>query len=826
MSRTDEQDPEAESDVPTFLRGGGACAALIARHDWRATSLGPLETWPASLRATVANMMRTRQPMLLFWGPELIQLYNDAFVPSFGRGKHPKALGQPAEECWAEAWPVVGAQIEAVMTHGEPAWHEDTLVPIYRNGRMEEVFWTYSYSPAHDDDGRVHGTLVIVTEMTGRVLSTRRLESLSTLSTKLARASSTAACLDALETVARACPEDVPFVVVGQRRDGAFEVERATGLDDVSAGRVAARLDADAQPCERCALSLGFSVPASPWPEEVSRVFAVRFPTGSGERWLAFGLSPRLPFDDAYESYLAQLTEQLAAAQGRLDEAQASNAIESQRDSLLMQAPVATALVAGPQHVYQLANPLYVEMVGFDPVGMAYLEAFPEVADTPLPGILDRVYQTGEPFSVNEMQVSLRQRSDELFVNFHLEPLRRPGGDVYGMMAVVLDITPQVRARQALEKIDAEREKHVAALQEASSAKDAFLAMLGHELRNPLAPIVSAVELMKLQDPEPNRERDTIERHVRRVVRLVDDLLDIARITRGKVSLDLEHTSLTEVVAAAVEHTGPLFRRRAHRLEVDVAPDATVVADEGRLVQVAANLLTNAAHYTPEGGEVRVIGKAEGERVVLEVADTGQGIAPEQLPHVFEPFTQGPRGRDRAEGGLGIGLALVQGLVELHGGTVSAHSDGDGRGSRFVVSLPRDFRTPGRQSQPPTPPPRSKAASGVRVLIVDDNEDAGSLLGLVVERHGYVTAVATHPRDAIALAAEFQPEVAVLDIGLPEMDGYELAAKLREIVPGCRFIALTGYGQRNDHARSESAGFEAHLVKPVKTRLLLETLRG
>src|SRR5690349_15145718 len=193
------------------VRVAGTCGELIRSIDWRGSALGPMERWPASLRAMVANMLHARQPMLLFWGPELLQLYNDAFVPSFGHGKHPAAMGQPARECWQDAWPVVGAQIEAVMSRGEPAWHEDALVPIHRNGRMEEVFWTYSYSPAFDDDARIQGTLVIVTEVTGRVVSARRLGGLSALGVELAAATDHAAAFDGLARAVSGRPQDLPF---------------------------------------------------------------------------------------------------------------------------------------------------------------------------------------------------------------------------------------------------------------------------------------------------------------------------------------------------------------------------------------------------------------------------------------------------------------------------------------------------------------------------------------------------------------------------------------------------------------------------------------
>jgi len=367
----------------------------------------------------------------------------------------------------------------------------------------------------------------------------------------------------------------------------------------------------------------------------------------------------------------------------------------------------------------------------------------------------------------------------------------------------------------------------------ANRAKDEFLAMLGHELRNPLAPILTALELMRLRDPEAFvRERTTIERQVQHLVRLVEDLLDVSRITRGKVSLDRHPVDLADVVAKAIEMASPLLEKQAHRLTTDVPLGLRVDGDEARLAQVIANLLTNAAKYTDAGGDIEVTGDvaAGGHTVELRVRDTGIGIAQELLPKVFDLFTQGERTLDRREGGLGLGLSIARSLVEMHGGTVTAASDGPGRGSTFTVRLPRLDE---RSLEPPEVEHatlRMRASELVpataRVLIVDDNREAAEVLAQALEATGFSTCVAFDAPQALDRAATFRPDIAVLDIGLPVMDGYELARRLREM-PATRtvtLVAITGYGQESDHQASTDAGFAAHLVKPVELRRVTDLL--
>lgn len=388
----------------------------------------------------------------------------------------------------------------------------------------------------------------------------------------------------------------------------------------------------------------------------------------------------------------------------------------------------------------------------------------------------------------------------------------------YAMLQLRDSLTGMLRARQrASAELESAHRTLACAYERARAAdrrKDDFLAMLGHELRNPLAPIGLALELMRETcDGLAVREREIIERQVRHMARLVDDLLDISRVTSGKLTVKPRPMELGSIVQEAVEMTRPLLASREQALVVDVPDRGLLVdADPTRLSQVVSNLLANASKYTPAKGHISLRAEPVGGDARVVVEDDGMGMTPELLAHVFEAFVQGPAGVDRGAGGLGLGLALARSLVELHGGRIEAASEGLGRGSRFTVTLPLAARAevePAEPERAPSAPPR--------VLVVDDNEDAADLLALALSRRGFDVRVAHDGPEALRVASELHPEVAVLDIGLPRMDGYELAERMREELPEqpLRLIALTGYGQPSDRARSAEAGFAAHLVKPV-----------
>jgi PAS domain S-box-containing protein len=402
-------------------------------------------------------------------------------------------------------------------------------------------------------------------------------------------------------------------------------------------------------------------------------------------------------------------------------------------------------------------------------------------------------------------------------VSVTVSPLRGEHGQLIGTSSVVHDITESTHLREALLQAD--------------RRKDEFLAMLGHELRNPLAAILTALELMKIRGADLfRRERDVIERQIRHVSRLVDDMLDITRITRGKVSLERQPVEVAVVIARAIEMTEPLIHERGHRLHVDVAPTGLVVdADAGRLSQVFANVLTNAARYTEPGGRIEVTSTRIDQDAVVDVTDTGAGLSAEFLPRVFDLFVQGARSADRPEGGLGLGLALVQSLVRLHGGSVSAHSEGLGKGSRFRIRLPLS-RGDGAAHEDGVrgESPRHLSDSRTRILLIDDNVDAADCLGDILAALGHEVAVVYDGPRALGALESFEADIAFVDLGLPGMDGYELVQRIREVKGrrAPRFIAMTGYGQPKDVARSRQAGFEEHLVKPVDIEALTIAIDG
>jgi signal transduction histidine kinase/CheY-like chemotaxis protein len=669
------------------------------------------------------------------------------------------------------------------------------------------------------------------------VLAARRLRTLGDLAEATALATDFAS-VDRLAVRALGQARvDIPFafVCLSDRANGQRRVGEATGLSLADAQALLAALAevlGDSAASSAPVPVPGGPVVSGPWPEPIAELFAETLldATGQPRGKLVLGLSPRLDFDVSYRDFLAQIAERVGLALARVETFRLRALAESERNGLLLQAPVATSIVTGPDHVFRLANEAYLRMVGQrDIVGKSFVEAFPEVRGTALPDALDQVYRTGEPFTAEEYPVQLARGASgpkaETFFKFSLDPLRDGSGDVYGMIAMAIDTTEQVRARRALERTSREREVLLTELEAANRAKDEFLAMLGHELRNPLSPITTALELMKLRaSGKTSREEGIIERQVTHLTRLVDDLLDVSKITRGKVELKREVLEISDVLARAVEIASFLFEQRSHRLTIDApGQDLRLKADPVRLAQVIANLLTNAARYTDVGGEITLKAGREGDQIVVSVADNGTGIAPDMLSRIFEPFVQGKRTQDRAEGGLGLGLALVKNLVSLHGGEVAAHSDGPGKGSLFSIRLPA---LPAQRESDAAPSKRApvSAGRGKQVLVVDDNVDAAELLNIMLKAVGHRVSIAHGPLEALELVARSAPEVAVLDIGLPVMDGYELGARIKSTAPACRLIALTGYGQGEDRARSSAAGFDVHLVKPVGIDALLAAL--
>jgi len=388
-------------------------------------------------------------------------------------------------------------------------------------------------------------------------------------------------------------------------------------------------------------------------------------------------------------------------------------------------------------------------------------------------------------------------------------PIRSAEGRILRWLGTNTDVTQQRRLQEALEVTD--------------RRKDEFLAMLAHELRNPVAPIMGAADVLSRSigdDPKSRSMAAVIQRQTAHLSRLLDDLLDVARITQRRVTLRREVLSMMSCVEQALETAEPMIREKGQRLTLVRAPGQLFVeVDRVRIAQCIANVLINACKYTGEGGEVRVTVSPEAAHACVQVTDSGVGISAELLPHIFDLFVQSHRPLDRTGGGLGIGLAVCRELIEMHGGTVSASSPGPNAGATFTIRLPL--------ASPDTEAPRRDAArapASRRVLIVDDNRDAADVLALLLQSEGHEVLTAYGAVEALEQVSAFRTEVVLLDIGLPVMDGYEVARRMRAAVPGARLIALSGYGQRDDRQRSGAAGFDAHLVKPVAIETLREAL--
>lgn len=648
--------------------------ALMRAFDWASHPMGPPEDWPQPLRTALRVLLNTGHPMYIWWGPQLFCFYNDAYRQSIGPERHPYSLGRPGREVWDEIWGIIGPQIDQVMSGGGATWHENALVPITRNGRREDVYWTYSYGPIDDSTALsgVGGVLVVCTETTQTVLAEKRNAE----------------------------------QLVRQRR-------------------------------------------------------------------------------------------------------------------LFEQAPAFIIIMRGPGHVVDFVNDAHRIVFGSDHwPGKSIREAFPSIEGQGFFEKLDAVFATGETFEARDAEVRFRRTpqgaEESHHFNFIYAPLFDTSGIIDGIFCVGFDVTATHDAHEKLR--DADRRK------------DEFIATLAHELRNPLAPIRNALQIARSAHSTAAQLRwshEVIDRQVRNMSLLLDDLLDVSRITRGTLQLRREPVELAAIIDTAVETARPLIDAHKHRLTVSLPSEPLRIhADALRLAQAVSNLLTNAAKYSEPQALIRLEAGLESGHVRISVADSGIGIEAHMLSRIFEMFAQGEPALDRAEGGLGIGLSLVRGLVSLHGGTVEATSEGLGKGSTFVIRIPA---MPWRGEVVSTKAAAiddSPATRGTRVLIVDDNRDIAESLALMLQLNGHDTRTAYDGAQALQVADAFEPRVVMLDIGMPHLNGHETVRMLRQRhwAAGALFVAVTGWGQPDDRRRSLDAGFDFHVVKPVDPLELLAML--
>lgn len=782
--------PNKPADGPAFLSGGGAMGALMRSLDWAYSPLGPPESWPLPLRTTLRILLTTQHPVFLFWGPAHLCFYNDAYSRSLGPEKHPGMLGKPAREFWAEIWNAMEPALIHVSTGQGSTWHEDRLVPIVRNGRLENVYWTYSSSPIDDPSAPhgVGGVLVLCNETTEQTEIARRQE----------RAQSR------WQQLFQQAPGFVG-VLAGPGHVIEFANPmfcKVVGSTDLIGKRV---------------------VDALPWAEQQGFVALLDSVYSSGKPYTARSARLASSTEVHYVDFIYQPI--------RNEEGEVSGVFVQGSDvSDRQQAEGALRLSAN-----RLA--LACEATG---LGIYDYNAGTGIItwDTRvrrLWGVPDDETITYEVFE------SGLHAEDRAHVRTQFDRALHPHGNgrfqvEYRVINRLTGVTRWVQANGQLVFEAGQSVRLVGTAQDITERMQAdvrrseFLATLGHELRNPLAPIANALALLRHQPLTPGGTQacELIDRQLKHMVRLLEDLLDVVRVSKGRIALRNAVVRLDEVLALALETAAPHVERGGHCVSVS-APELPVhvYADIWRLAQVFTNLLINACKYSagPRCIELITSSPEEGYTEIL-VRDQGIGIAAEHLPNLFDMFSQIAPSLQRSEGGLGIGLSLAKGLVEAQGGSIEARSEGLGRGSEFCVRLPVVAALGDAGHTVPAGEQTAGRLAGQRVLVVDDNQDAASTLGLLLELEGATVSVAFDSFAALQSAETFQPDNVVLDIGLPAMNGYEVCRmlRLRPWARALRIIALTGWGQDGDRQRSREAGFDAHLVKPVDIDTLVQAL--
>jgi PAS domain S-box-containing protein len=778
------------SDDPHFS-GGGAMGALIRCHDWSATPLGAPASWPVSLKTAVNLILRARQPMFIGWGPHCISLYNDGCIPVLG-SKHPDALGRPMADVWSEIWDELRQLNEAVM-RGESLSFEDKPFQLAGRDTPGPHYFSFSYTPLLDDGGEVAGIFCAAVETTSTVTLEDSARAASGAQQALAESDERLRlATDAAEIAFWDVNVPDGSLVWQPRLRTMFGIttDEPLSLDDFFSGL---------HPDDRAAVVSAFAAACDPQRRALYNIEYRTVGRDDGKvRWIA--AKGRGLFDDAGRCVRANGTA--------MD-------ITGRKTAELAMEVALEASRTGTFHWDIQDNRLTWD------------------------GALDRLFglRPGEAVRSLDQFIALVHPDDRAEVirrcgrcrdggdDFEMEfRVVYPDGSVHWlydrgrtfldatgraktMTGACVDITTYVRTREALKLADRQ--------------KDDFLATLAHELRNPLAPLRTGLHfLRKVKDGLPGRADQVLgimQRQLDHMVHLVDDLLDIARIRQGKILLRQEPLSLHAVLEQALEGVQTLLDAQGHEVVWDgMDPALRVTGDPTRLVQVVGNLLNNAAKYTPRGGRVTIRGgeAAEPGMLLVEVADTGVGIPPNMLEHVFDRFAQVHEHLDQAQGGLGIGLSVVKGLVEMHGGRVAAESAGPGAGSLFRIWLPRADQPVPVEAAPPS---TAVAAGRHKVLVVDDNRDAAETMAMVLDMGGHEVLVAHDGQSAVEMAKRHDPAVVFLDIGMPGMNGYETAALLRAL-PGTQprvLVALTGWGSEADQARSLAAGFDLHLTKPV-----------
>jgi PAS domain S-box-containing protein len=882
--------------------------ALMRNFDWSLTPLGIANSWSESLKISVSLCLQARFPIVIYWGKDLRLLYNDAWKPFLGAKKHPYALGQPCREIWAEIWDVVGGQLEQVMATGQAIGGDDLQLLIDRDDRLEETYFTYSYSPILEA-GEVGGILNVVTETTHRVLNERRMQTLHHLASQVGQVKTIAQAAECVMQTLAQNTADIPFALLylvtsdgtqaklcksapleidlcscrtGLTTLDSATLDSATGANQADYWSFASLIRSQQAGVLQDLTQPWDAMPSGQWPIPPQQ--ALVLPLRGGQEsligFLVFGINPYRPFDSDYRTFFEMIAGDVSTALSNAataeDERQRAEAI-AQVEQTLKLSQVMSQVKQTDLHFTQsacteveaLALALVSERdrlrleVAEREQAEANLQRYKDLfeyagqglvighADNETLGLMNAAFARMHGYRIEELvgrsilslfpsdcheqiQAAIRLANERGHYAVESKHVRKDGTvfAVWVDMTAVKDSQGQVRYRivsvqdiTALKQAEVEREQLLTleqtarqAAETANQIRDQFLAVLSHELRTPLNPILGWAKLLKsglLDSTKTQIALATIERNAQIQAQLIEDLLDIARILEGKLALAIDSVDLRFVVSAAQETVRLAADAKHIELRTRLEPSVSVLGDVTRLQQVVWNLLSNAIKFTPQGGQVEVRVTQIQDQAQIQVRDTGKGICPEFLPYVFDRFRQADGATTRQFGGLGLGLAIVRQIVELHGGTVRADSRGEGQGSTFTVTLPATAT----QASLSAAAIASSDLRGVTALVVDDEADSRELVVCVLQQSGATILSACSATEALQTLAQQKPDLLISDIGMPETDGYMLIRQVRSLSPeqGGQIpaIAVTAYATDTDRQLILQAGFQRHVTKPI-----------
>lgn len=861
VNKNDNNDPSIH-----WLRGGGELGEMIRAHDWASNPLGPISTWPRDLLSILSMLINSAAPMLLFWGEERRCFYNDAYRPVLGTEKHPHALGRRGIEVWHEIWSDIAPLIDGVMERGEAAWQEDMLLPFNRHGYLEEIYFTFGYSPVYVDAQVVGGALATVSESSDEVLLSRRLETLRQVAATHSVTSDRGELVAGIAAALGRNPYDVPFFLLYEVVDPVVAQRLcAVGMDDKAGANPAtlsimtdaaqvwplarAMQTNEAQVVDDLAARV-VALPGGAWPESPDTAVVIPIIEASGPAPTAFaivGINPRKHLDSAYRQFLDLLGSQLGATltsarvlEAERVRAEMLNRSEIELRTMLDNLLAMVAILSADGTVLEV-NKVPLEIAGIsraEVIGKPFWECYwwqgLEEANAGLREAITRA-AAGE---ILQYDVAVHGRGDELMViDFKLAPSFDANGAVDRLIASGFDITDRATALRDLANARN-------AADAANRAKSEFLANMSHEIRSPLSAILGYAEILAaaLARPEDLQYVETIHESGLHLLDLVNDILDLSRIEGGALRVSPESLDLRALLGSLHASFAPAIADKQLSLAIRnvTAIPAMVTTDGQRLRQILMNLLGNAVKFTAAGRVGIDVALRETEaspRLEFVVHDTGPGIPSAQRADLFDAFSQIDTTDARAHEGAGLGLAISKRLATMLDGSLELDPVADG-GSRFVLSIPAKFPVGADMidagSEHAEVRPRGRASATMRtldgrVLAIDDRPDMCLLVKEYLERAGASVATADSAEQGLACIEQAQThgqpfDVVVMDMQMPGLDGFAATRRLRSEGYTRPIIALTASAMKTDQARSLAAGCSAFLTKPIDRELLVETV--